>query len=70
MNNIDMEDAKKQLVDIKELLMESSEDLNKNPYLLGSANFVQSINVLLDEILRIKKATGKNFNAIKHLLRP
>lgn len=65
----DMKEYAKELGVIKDILLETSESLNENPYLNHSATFRKDMNVLLDEISRIKKQTGKRWNEIKHILR-
>ena len=65
-----IEKMKEDLRALTELLFNFSEQMNENPYLEKNAEYMRDVNILLDEILKIKKEVGvKQFNAIKYVLK-
>ena len=65
-----LEKMKEDLRALTELLSNFSDQMNDNPYLEKNAEYMKDINILLDEILKIKKEVGtKQFNSIKYVLK-
>jgi len=67
---ITLEKHKKTLQALTELLLYFSDQMNHSPELSNDPAYIKDLNIILDEILIIKKELGtKQFNTIKYVLR-